>query len=168
MANESGKDVSRSPETTTPAPASRGWAPWEEMERFFEDVFNRGWLRPARWQRPPWDQFAAMEPRLPKVDVVDRDKEIVVRAEVPGIKREDIDVSVTDDTVTIKGETRSETRDEGGDYYRCEITQGAFARTVALPGDVDADKAKGEFKDGILELTLPKIKESRRRRIEVK
>ena len=105
--------------------------------------------------------------KVPKIDVINRDKEIVVKAELPGVAKEDIDVSMTDNTVTIKGSTSHEEKEEKGDYYRCEISRGSFSRTVALPGDVDADKAKASFNDGILELTLPKVERSHRKTINV-
>lgn len=155
--------------TAKEAPAtSRALSPFEEFDRMFDEFFNRGWMRPLRWERPLWDRLAQIEPRMPKVDVVDRDKEVLVRAEIPGVDRKDLDISVTDNTVTIKGQSSSETKEEKGDYFRCEIARGAFARTVALPSEVDADQAEASFREGILELTLPKIKEARRRKVEVK
>lgn len=144
-------------------PAGRGLTPFEDFERMMEDFLGRSWLRPLRWEPHAWP-----EARAPRVDVVDREKDILVRAEIPGVKREDLDVSVSDSTVTIKGETRTEERHEKGDYYRCEIASGAFSRTVALPAEVDGDKAEARFTDGMLELTLPKAKQARRRRVEVK
>lgn len=90
-----------------------------------------------------------------------------MRAEVPGVKKEDLDVSTTDNTVTIKGSTRHEEKEEKGDYYRSEITRGSFSRTVALPSEVDSAKAKARYKDGILELTLPKVNKSKRRTVKV-
>jgi len=102
------------------------------------------------------------------VDVIDRDDEVVVKAELPGVEKKDLDVSVTETSVTIKGTTSHEEKEEKGDYYRCEISRGAYARTVALPSYVDADKAKASFKDGVLELTLPKVEKSKRRSIEIK
>ena len=125
-------------------------------------------MHPFRWQWPSWGELPApFEGKVPHVDVIDRDEEIVVRAEVPGVEKKDLDVSLTENTVTIKGEARREEKAEKGDYYRCEISRGAFARTVMLPSEVDADKAKASFKDGVLELTLPKIEKSKRRSIRL-
>ena len=104
---------------------------------------------------------------MPSVDVIDRDDEVVVRAEVPGYKKEDIEVSVADSSLTIKGERKAEQKEEKGDYYRCEISQGAFSRTVALPAEVDDAKAKATMKDGMLELTLPKRDKSKRHTITI-
>ena len=98
---------------------------------------------------------------------MDKEEVVIVRAEVPGMKKEDLEVSVTDNTVTIRGSTKHEEKTEEGEYYRCEISRGEFSRTVGLPAEVDGDKAKATFKDGVLELTLPKVAVSKRRSIKV-
>jgi len=105
--------------------------------------------------------------KVPKVDVIDREGEVVVKAEIPGVEKKDIDISVGEDAVTIKGEIRHEEKEEKGDYYRCEISRGAFSRTVALPAAVDGAKAKANFKDGVLELTLPKVEKAKRHTIKL-
>jgi len=104
---------------------------------------------------------------MPRVDIVDRDDELVVKAESPGVDKKDLDISVTDNAVTIKGSTSHEEKEEKGDYYRCEISSGAYSRTLVLPSEVEADKAKANFKDGVLELTLPKLKKAKRHTIKV-
>jgi HSP20 family protein len=150
---------------TSPA---RALSPFEEMDRMFENFFHRGWMRPLHWERPAWAELPVpFEGKMPRVDVIDRDGEIVVRAEVPGVDKNDLDVSVTENSVTIKGSTRREEKEEKGDYFRCETTQGSFSRTVSLPCDVDNEKAKTKFKDGILELTLPKMEKTKRRSIKI-
>jgi HSP20 family protein len=159
--NES-RDVQR-------AEPGRAMSPMEEMERMFEDFFPRGWMRPFRGGWPRVGEMAPFEGRMPRVDVQDRESDVQVHAELPGVKKDDLDVSVSDNTVTIKASTRSE-KEEGeqeGDYYRREIATGSFARTVALPGEVDADNAQARFENGILELTLPKREQAKRRRIRV-
>lgn len=143
----------------------RALSPFEEMDRMFESFFPRRWMQPFRWDMPHLPELAEL--KVPKIDVIDRDTEILVRAELPGISKDDIDVSMTDNTVTIKGSSRHEKKEEKGNYYRCEISRGSFSRTVALPGDVDAEKAKATFNDGILELTLPKTERSHRKSITV-
>jgi HSP20 family protein len=92
---------------------------------------------------------------------------VVVKAELPGVQKDDINVSVTDSSVTIKGSTSHEEKEEKGNYYRREISRGSFSRTVALPSDVDADKAKANFTDGILVLTIPKVEKSHRKSVTV-
>ena len=143
-------------------------APFEEMERFFENFLGRGWMRPFGWDRPSWSELIpGFEGRMPKVDVIDRDEEIVVRAEVPGVTKDDLDVTVTDNVVTIRGETRHEEKEEKGDYYRSEISRGSFSRSVTLPSNVSSDQAKATFSDGVLELSLPKIEKSRRHTVKI-
>jgi len=168
MAKETGKEKSQDIAPTVQTRAARALSPFEEMDELFDRVFDRGWPRPLQWERPLWERLSSATPKMPKVDVVDRDKEVLVRAEIPGVDRKDLDVSVNDNTVIIKGQTSSETKEEKGDFFRSEITRGTFSRTVALPADVDGDKASARLTDGVLELTLPKLKESRRRKVEVK
>ncbi len=143
-------------------------SPFEEMEQMLDDVFPRAWLRPFRWGWPSWREMGEpFEGKMPRVDVIDRDDEVVVRAEAPGVSKEDMDVSLTDDAVTIKGSTSHEEKEEKEDFHRREISCGVFSRTIPLPSDVDTEKAKAKFKDGILELTLPKIAKAKRRSLKL-
>jgi HSP20 family protein len=143
-------------------------APFEEMERWAEDFFPRGWFRPHRRDWPIRAGFSSLlEERMPKVDIIDRDNEVFIKAELPGIDKKDVEVSVTDHTITIKGSSRKEEKEEKGDYYRCEITQGAFSRSLSLPAEVNIDKSQAKFKDGVLELTLPKTESTKRRNIKI-
>jgi len=147
---------------------ARALSPFEEMERLFEGYFPRGWSRPFHWERPSWGELAApFEGKMPRVDIVDHDDELVVKAELPGVDKKDLDISMTENTVTIKGSTSREEKEEKGDYYRSEMSRGSYSRTLALPSDVEADKAKAKFKDGVLELTLPKLKKAKRRSVKV-
>ena len=107
------------------------------------------------------------EGKMPRVDVIDRDDEIIVKAEVPGVDKKNLDISVTDNTVSIKGSTSHEEKEEKDDYYHCEISRGSFSRVVTLPAEVEADKASSKFKDGVLELTLPKAKKTKRHTVKV-
>ena len=151
-----------------PAASEQVQGPLEEMERWIEGHYPRTWMRPFHMDWPSWSQLAApFEGRMPKVDVVERDDEVVVRAEVPGVDKKDLDVSVTENSVTIKGETSHETKEEKGDYVRSELSRGSFSRVVSLPATVDADQAKAAFKDGILELSLAKVKKSKRKSISI-
>lgn len=143
--------------------------PLSEMEHAFERFFNRNW--PSFWNRsdfPAFDSLVDFErQRMPSLDVVDQDNEIVVRAEIPGIDKKDVSVSLTDNLLTIKGETQKEKKDDKGNYHRREISRSSFARTVTLPGGVDASKSVASLKDGVLEIKLPKAENSRRRSIAV-
>ncbi len=147
---------------------ARSISPFDEMERMFENFFSRGLLRPLNmdWTSLP-KEAAPFQGRTPSVNVIDRDKEIIVKAELPGVEKDDLDISLTQNTVTIKGTTSHEEKEEKGDYYRCEMTSGSYARTLSLPADVDDSKAKAKFKNGVLKLTLPKIKSSNRTTIKV-
>jgi len=160
------EETKRSQEIQKAAPA-RALSPFDEMDRMFDGFFRRGMMRPWRFEWPTFPEMALPEMKIPKVDVVDRENEVLVKAEIPGVDKKDIDISVGEDTVTIKGETRREEKEEKGDYYRCEISHGAFSRTVALPAAIDGAKAKANFKDGVLELTLPKIEKAKRHSVKV-
>ena len=147
---------------------ARSMSPFDEMERMFEHFFSRGLLRPLNmdWTRLP-KESAPFQGQTPSVDVIDRDKEIVVKAELPGVDKDDLDISLTQNTVTIKVTTSLEEKEEDGDFYRCEMSRGSYARTLSLPADVDDAKAKAKFKNGILKLTLPKLKTANRTTIKV-
>jgi HSP20 family protein len=136
----------------------------QQVERLFEDFFNHRWLR-------PFSGFGSGETplgsRTPRVDVVDRDNDLLVRAEMPGMAKDDIDVSVSDNTITLKGSVRKEQEEDEGDYHRREIFSSYVSRTVSLPCAVDGDRAKARLKDGMLEVTLPKAETARRKRIDV-
>ena len=134
---------------------------FDEMERMFENFMPHGWLKPFRTEHG-WMGEAG-----PHMDVIDRDDYIVVRAAMPGVKKDDLEVSTTDHTVTIRGSTQSEKKEEKGEYYRHEISKGNYLRTVTLPASVDESGAKATFKDGMLELKLPKLESARRHTIAI-
>jgi len=148
------------------AEAGHVLSPFEEMDRLFDSYFSRGWLRP--FQFPSMAKVPApFEGRIPDIDLIDRDDEFVIKAELPGVEKKDLDITVSQNSVTIKGSTHHEEKEEKGDYYRCEISRGSYARTLALPADVDEEHSKASFKDGVLELTLPKQKKTRRHNIQI-
>jgi len=141
-----------------------------EMERAFDRFFGRSLPSLKRWSDfSSLDNLFEVEGmRMPSLDVVDRDSEVLVRAEIPGIEKKDINISLTDNILTIKGQSSSEKKEEKGDYHRHEISSSSFARSVKVTGSVDVSKAVANLKDGILEITLPKAESSMRRNIEVK
>jgi len=147
-------------------PRARAMSPFEEMDRLFEGFFPRGWMQPLRSE---WttELKVPFDGRVPKVDVVERDDSVVVRAELPGADKKDLDVSLTEDSITISASTKQESEKEEGDYHRREISQGSFSRTVALPVAVQSDQAKASFNNGVLELTLPKAAPARRHSVKV-
>ena len=101
--------------------------------------------------------------------MVDRDSEIVIRAELPGVKKDDLEVTLSEHTVTIEAHTTREEKEEKEEYYRREMSRGDFQRTLTLPRGVDEAKAKAtaSFADGVLELTLPKMEKASKRKVKV-
>jgi HSP20 family protein len=104
----------------------------------------------------------------PALDLYEDKDNFVVKAELPGMKREDIEVSLHEGSLSISGERKSEEKHEGADVYRTERFFGRFQRTVALPTPVAADKVKAAYKEGVLTITLPKTEEAKPKQIEVK
>ena len=153
---QSGNDVTVKP-GKSPAPTTT--TPFQDFERVFEEFLNRGWMRPSGWEWPRLSDISSrFDRQLPSVDIVDGDKEVLVRAELPGVDKKDLDVSIVDRTLTIKASTRKEEKEEGESYFRQEIRTGSFSRSVLLPADVNAQKAQASFKGGMLELRLPKAR----------
>lgn len=104
----------------------------------------------------------------PAVDMIDRKDEILLRADLPGLDEKDIEVTVQDGALTIRGERKEEKEEKKEDYYYCERSYGTFARTLTLPTGVEADKVRATFRQGVLEVHLPKAREAKGRKIEVK
>jgi HSP20 family protein len=128
------------------------------------DTMFEGFFRPLRWL----DEEPAGEGLAPRLDVVERNNDFVVTAELPGIKKDDIDVSVENGVLTITAESRSETEEKEGDrVIRQERRYGKYLRSLRLGKAVDEKKVKASYKDGILELTLPKAEEVKPKRITV-
>lgn len=153
-------------ELQAPAPRPQVPSTFDEFEQWFEDFFPRGWMQP--FFRRGWPEIEpAFGGKMPKVDVIDRDTEVVVRAELPGITKDDLDVSLSDNTLTIRASTQHEKKEEKGHYYRREMSRGEFQRSLRLPANVEGDKTKASFKDGILELVVPKAASSKRQTIKV-
>jgi len=129
----------------------------EAMDRLFADAFIQpGWFAPA---------WGAAE-MLP-VDVYETDDQLVVKATVPGVKPEEIEVTVTGDLLTIKGEFKQDEKVEKPNYLRQERRFGSFCRQVGLPAGVSADKAKATFEDGVLTLELPKVEAVKPKTVKV-
>jgi len=104
---------------------------------------------------------------VPSVDIIDRDDEVIVRAELPGVKKDDLEVTLSVHIVTIEAHTPQEEQEDKGEYYLREMCRGDFQRTLAMPGGVDETKAKANFTDGVLELRLPKMEKTSRRKVKV-
>ena len=146
----------------------RGLIPWrpfselEEMERRFQDIFGRSVL-PAVWRSIPTLEMGW----APAIEVFEKEDKFVVKAELPGMKEEDIDISVVGDTLTVKGERKAESEVKEEDYYCCERSYGSFSRSIAVPSNVDAKKIEASYEDGVLEVSLPKTVETKPTKVSV-
>jgi HSP20 family protein len=140
-----------------------------DMEKAVERFLGRRWPSLIGWNDLPTEDslFEFDGLRLPTLDVIDRDTEVLIRAEIPGIDKKDIHISLADNVLTIKGHTDHEKKEEKGDYYKHEISSSSYARSVTVPSNVDESKVAANLKDGILEIKLPKIESSKRRTIKV-
>lgn len=148
------------PERNFPATISA----FHEIDRLMERLMPRGWLRPFRWDFfPGAEMLASTEMHIPAVDVIDEDLTLLVRAELPGTDKKDIDVTASENTLVIKTRASSERKIERGSYFLSEISQGASSRTIHLPCNVDPGHVKATLKDGILEVVLQKVDGSKRR-----
>lgn len=158
--------TSRKSSTTTHWPNIN---PISDMTKTFEEFFGHKWPALFDWKHVPSvdNLFEFNGQRLPSLDVINRDAEVVIKAEVPGFDKKDINISIADGVLTIKGQTKSESKEEKGDYYRREISSSSLARSVSLPSNVDESKVVANLKNGILEITLPKSESSKPRKIEV-
>lgn len=153
----------------------RAWAPFwdlrEEIENLFDDFASGNALAPFRgWRRP--GRALSTGAALPRLDVIDKEDAVKLVAELPGLEDKDIDVQVTDSTLTLSGEKKEETEkgDKEGDYYVCERRFGSFRRSIPLPEGIDQDKIDAHFRNGVLTVNLPKKPEAKApsRKIEVK
>lgn len=128
-----------------------------EMDRLWENFFGERPLT-RMWQRE-W---------APSLDVSETRDNFVVKAEVPGIDAKDIDISLTGDVLTIKGEKRQEKEEKEEDYHLVERSYGSFSRSVRLPAEVESNKIKASYKNGILNITLPKSEKVKAKEVKIK
>lgn len=156
----------------------REWAPWRpfselprmerDMERMFEDFLTRPWSG-LGWPRR-WRLREDIGIRGPAIDVYEEKDDVVVKVELPGMKKEDLELNISDNLLTIKGEKKKEeeVKEKEKGYYHSERSYGSFARTVEIPKDIQADKIRASFKDGVLEVRLPKTAEAKRKEVKIK
>ncbi len=136
--------------------------PFERMENMFGDFFRRPAGR-TWWPSlamPKW--FEEME-AAPSVDIFEDRDEVVVKSELPGMTKDDIEINLSDGTITLSGEKKKEEKVEKKDYYRHERSYGSFTRSFSLPAEVQTDKAKASFKNGVLEVRIPKTEEAKKK-----
>ena len=129
-----------------------------EMDGLFDRFFD--------WR--PFDLTVREGEWMPTVDVSETGKEVIVKADIPGMEAKDIDISLSGRVLTLKGEKRSEHEEKEESYHRVERRYGSFSRSFELPADVDVNKVKAIYKDGVLKLSLPKTKEQTVKKIEIK
>lgn len=140
------------------------WEPFRDVLRLrdaIDRLFEESFLRP----RGEW--FAPLR-EAPALDMYETDGALAVEVPLPGVKPEEVTVTVTGNTLTIKGEKRAREEVKEENYYRREVHYGAFARSLSLPANVDTEKAEAKFENGVLTITFPKVAEAQPKRIEVK
>ncbi len=137
------------------------WSPWKDMLDV-RDEFDR-MLDIFRPDFNLWDGYT----KMPAIDVYENEDNLVVKAELPGMNKEDISITIEGDTLVLSGR-KSQTKEEKKEnYYRKEIREGAFSRSIEIPYPVDKEKVSATYKDGVLEITLPKTPEVKRKSIKV-
>jgi len=140
------------------------WSPFRELEdlsRRMEDFFKP--ILPSLRREPAEERMWS-----PVIEMYEEKDKVIVKAELPGMKKEDIDVSLADNTLTLKGERKTEKETKESNYYCCERYYGSFYRQVTLPANVDPGKIEAAYKDGILEIKLPKTEETKAQKIDIK
>ena len=146
---------------------TRGLIPWgifrelEAMSRRFDDISGRPFL--PLWRRLPTEE----RKWLPAIEVFEKEDKFVVKAELPGMKEEDVDVSVSDDILTIKGEKKAENEVKEEDCYCCERSYGSFFRSIALPSNIDTKKIEASYENGVFEVSLLKVAEVKPKKISI-
>lgn len=139
------------------------WQPFrdlEDVERRFENFFGRPFL-PSMWRRFPFGELGW----VPAIEITEREDKFIVKAELAGVKEEDINISVAGDMLTIEGEKKTESEGKKKGYHYSEASYGSFSRSIAIPSTVNADKIEASFDKGVLEITLPKTPEVKAKKI---
>lgn len=141
------------------------WDPFRELEDMSERL-NRMFARPATSRNG--NEALTVADWVPRVDISETDKEYQIKAELPGVEKENVKVTVEHGILTLQGERRQEKEEKGRRYHRIERSYGTFVRSFALPESVDQAAVKAEYKDGVLTLRLPKTEAEKPKAIEVK
>jgi len=167
MADEPNRQSSESRSLARWSDALSPFTPLRQMERLFEDFFSV-FGTPTRGDGQAGRLPAGVV--APRMDVAETDNEIRITAELPGLEEKDVDVTLCDDVLTIRGEAKTEREEKKQDYHIMERARGTFVRSLRLPFSIDANRVQAAFKDGVLNITIPKPQEMRDKvqRIEVK
>jgi HSP20 family protein len=164
---EKGKEKEKASKALEPIRPSVLIPRWEhEIERMFDEFWRRPF--PSLLGAERWWPAAALRMHAPALDVYEEKDQVVVKAELPGLSKDDIEVNLSGSTLTIKGEKKKEEEIEEKDYYRCERSYGSFARSLELPSEVKADQISASFKNGVLEIRMPKTEEAKKKETKVK
>ncbi|HSA84949.1 MAG TPA: Hsp20/alpha crystallin family protein [Nitrospira sp.] len=142
------------------------WDPFRELEEV-SDRLNRMFARPAA-RTSNGNETMIVADWTPSVDISETESEYQIKAEIPDVKKEDVKVTVEDGVLTIQGERKQEKEEKGKKFHRIERSYGSFVRTFSLPDVIEEEKVKAEFKDGVLNLHLPKSEKAKPKAIEVK
>jgi HSP20 family protein len=134
----------------------------EEIGRRFEDIFGRPFL-PGIWRVSPSEEMVW----APAIDVFEEEDKFTVKAELPGVKEDDVNVSVAGGTLTIEGEKKAESEVKRKGYYYSEASYGSFSRSITIPSSVDVSGIEANYDKGVLEITLPKAPEVKPKKIAV-
>jgi len=137
----------------------------EEPRELFREMFE-DFFRP--WALAPWRLLGRELELSPAVDVTETDAEYKVSAELPGLTRDDIEVTLQEGRLTISGQKKEETREEKQSYLRVERSYGSFSRTIPLPSSVQEDAVEATFRDGVLSILLPKTAQARGKKVQIK
>jgi len=141
------------------------WDPFRELEEM-SDRLNRAFTRPVL--RNGGKEHLTVADWVPTVDISETDGEYLIKAELPEVSKEDVNVTVEDGVLTLQGERRQEKEEKGKRYHRVERSYGSFVRSFTLPESVDEGAVKAEYKDGVLNLHLPKTEKVKPKAIDVK
>jgi HSP20 family protein len=141
------------------------WDPFRELEEM-SDRLNRMFARPAT--RTNGKETMIVADWTPTVDISETEAEYQIKAEIPDVKKEDVKVTLEDGVLTIQGERKQEKEEKGKKYHRIERSYGSFVRSFSLPDVIDEERVKADFKDGVLNLHLPKSEKAKPKAIEVK
>jgi HSP20 family protein len=165
MAKKDKKELAKVESTKALSPFKEIEKRFEEMERRFEDFFRRPFSLLPSWM--PRMKMPEIEEVSPSMDIFTEGDDVVVKGELPGMKKGDINVSLTKDTISISGEKKKEEKVEKKDYYSLERSYGSFKRSFSLPAEVQTEKASAKFKDGVLEIRIPKTEEAKKKEKKV-
>jgi HSP20 family protein len=139
------------------------------LDEFFWNDFPRRWMEGFfdPLMRTSWPEGGESFAVWPTVDIIDRNDALVVRAEIPGVDKDDLDITIAGDRLTLEAKRDHKEEEKKEDFFRTEIAYGRMFRVVNLPVAVDGDKAKAEMKDGIVEIWLPKVEVTEPHKVKV-